>query len=313
MLSDLNTENSLVRYKKKKFKGIAYTNYEDGKLESSREYKKGMLNGVYNYYHENGQLKLSILFENNQRVGKSLSYFENGQLYIEESYENGLPEGESVMYDEFGKIKLKMNLHKGVPEGLYSEYFDDDYPYYGMMVNGKREGEWICFDKDSNILLHQLYFNDIEIPLKQESYYENGQLESTSFHLGGKAVGEWKYFFSNGQIALIQNWVEDLRDGESILYEESGNILGKMIYSKGEIIHDSYYENGQLNSTKFYLGGKAVGEWKYFFSNGQIELIQNWVEDLRDGVSMLYDESGNILGKKIYSKGEMISCEGKCD
>lgn len=236
LLSSLTTEDSIVKYKKKKFTGTAFTNFENGNLESTREYKKGLLNGYYKLYHENGQLKLSILFENNQRVGKSLSYFENGQLYIEENYVNGLPEGEAIMYDEFGKIKLKMNLHKGVPEGLYSEYFDDGYPYSGIMVNGKREGLWTCYDKDSNLLIQNLYSNGVEIPMKHESYYENGQLESNIYFLGGKQVGEWKYFYSNGQIKLIQNWDNGLRDGESILYDESGNILGKKIYSKGEMI-----------------------------------------------------------------------------
>ena len=41
-------------------------------------------------------------------------------------------------------------------------------------------------------------------------------------------------------------------------------------------LHESYYENGQLNSKENYKDGKEHGFWEYFNEDGSLYQTKTW-------------------------------------
>ena len=65
-------------------------------------------------------------------------------------------------------------------------------------------------------------------------------------------VGVWKFYYENGNLALIGHYKDGLECGE----------------------HKSYYENGQLKMVFFHEDNIRVGEWKFYAESGLLEKIE---------------------------------------
>ena len=122
-------------------------------------------------------------------------------------------------------------------DGLYYKKFSD-VPFsgrvidthYGLITNGKREGEWTHYTSDGQLLSTGNYKNGKEEG--EWDYYhgigplstENAQLSSTGNYKNGKFDGEWVYYYSNGQLSFKGNYKNDKKEGEWVEYEKDGTL-----------------------------------------------------------------------------------------
>jgi antitoxin component YwqK of YwqJK toxin-antitoxin module len=94
------------------------------------------------------------------------------------------------------------------------------------------------------------YFED-EFGNKQgefKSWYSNGQLDIHCFYVDGNRHGEYKSWYSNGQ-----QWAH--------CYYVDGNIHGEC---------KEWYSNGQLRWHYYYEDGNRHGEFKWWYPNGKL-------------------------------------------
>ena len=71
------------------------------------------------------------------------------------------------------------------------------------------------------------------------------------------SFGEYKRYFSDGQLNEICNYINDKINGE----------------------YKSYHTNGKLKEISNYIDGKLNGEYKLYDSNGKLEKICNYIND----------------------------------
>jgi antitoxin component YwqK of YwqJK toxin-antitoxin module len=104
-------------------------------------------------------------------------------------------------------------------------------------------------------------------------YYSNGKVSSEGIMLEGKPEGYWKTYFPSGVVKSEGNRVHHLLEGKWIFYTDSAKVKNELFYRKG----------------------KKDSVQKTFFSNGQVQVIENYKEDKRDGISIFFDENGHKL------------------
>lgn len=88
----------------------------------------------------------------------------------------------------------------------------------------------------------------------------------------GKIQGNWKEYFSNGQLKHDRNYNEDKFQDISKEYYKNGQLkwIGK--YERGEKsgLHKNWYENGKAKSEIYYINGKIEGLWRQWDKKGAL-------------------------------------------
>lgn len=97
-----------------------------------------------------------------------------------------------------------------------------------------------------------------------------------------------KGWFENGKVEYTGSFYQDKNDEELIYH-------GKQT---------SYFENGQLESTKEYEHGKIINDHTVYYENGVIKYRLSYNDGkVVDGVYDTYDENGIVEFENKYEKG----------
>ncbi|MFN1835133.1 toxin-antitoxin system YwqK family antitoxin [Balneola sp. MJW-20] len=123
--------------------------------------------------------------------------------------------------------------------------------------------------------------------------------------------------------ASCKNYSEDvvdlrqLKQFEGVVYSDSANVpfTGIVVDSVGDtrILYAEYqnglrngyaeawYANGHTKYLGDYYDGKKIGEWKNYYSNGQLKDIGFiGIDGMNIGTSRHYDREGNLTDIRIY-------------
>lgn len=144
----------------------------------------------------------------------------------------------------------------------------------------------------------------------------------------GKKQGEWKTYYTNGQIAKIENYLNDTLNGQLVYYDDKGNIKGKLFYRMGVKADSSkmYFPNGQANLEEWKdSSGKTQGLFKVyhlngqlsqigymkdnylddtcktFFDNGQLKTIEFYKDRKKEGTWQYFSKNGNLIRTEVYN------------
>lgn len=101
----------------------------------------------------------------------------------------------------------------------------------------------------------------------------------------GKEVGEWVYYYSNGQLSGKNNFKKGELHGKYISYFKNGKLHKKGNYKNGEKTGEyiSYYENGQLRNKGSYKRSCYDGYWERYFEDGKL-----WYRDVYKNCARTY-------------------------
>jgi antitoxin component YwqK of YwqJK toxin-antitoxin module len=77
------------------------------------------------------------------------------------------------------------------------------------------------------------------------------------------------------------------------------------VYDPDNGLKKNYYSDGNVKSEYTLKNGKLTGKATSYYPSGKVEVISNFVSDLKQGPSTEYDEDGNISAKYNYYNGEL--------
>jgi antitoxin component YwqK of YwqJK toxin-antitoxin module len=140
-------------------------------------------------------------------------------------------------------------------------------------------------------------------------YYQNGQLaESVNHSSDGKVHGERKQFYRNGVLKEYSNWSEGYEIGKTNFHFINGQLSksGKMYNNSPRSIlrSDRSYQIGEWSSITGSSTGNEIGEWKYYYENGQLREIGSWSRCDKYNVTCPTGEW------KYYYENGKLECEG---
>ncbi len=155
------------------------------------------------------------------------------------------------------------------------------------------------------------------------SYYENGQVQKFLEVNNNRAFGLYHEWFESGQLHLEINVIGGvadittaaentwLFDGPGHVWDECGNVVACINYSKGQQDGDSfyYYPAGQLWKRSPYVSGKQEGVFEIYYRDGKPLQSTAYSNDKKDGPSKRYWHSGCLAADELYQSGKLL--EGK--
>ena len=152
--------------------------------------------------------------------------------------------------------------------------------------------------------------------------------------INGKKEGEWKTYYTNGQVAKIETYLNDTLNGQLSYFDEKGKIKGKLFYRIGVKIDSSkmYFPNGQANLEEWKdSSGKTQGLFKVynlngqlsqlgymkdnylddtcktFFDNGQLKTIEFYKDRKKEGTWQYFSKNGNLIRTEVYNNDILTS------
>ena len=106
----------------------------------------------------------------------------------------------------------------------------------------------------------------------EETYYENGVLQSEVTKISGKLNGYARYYDDQSNLISIASYKNNILHGMWLEYYTNGKTKYSVKYNFG--IKDGselwYYENGNIKSETVYKMGKVVFETLRWDTNGNI-------------------------------------------
>ena len=269
-----------------------YQEYSHNALRREGSYKEGRKNGLFREY-VGGALTQEYTFRNDTLDGAVISYFQNGKVSRSAFFKNGREHGNFKEYNhETDEVRSDNNYEDGLEHGRQWAYLQARYDYTRTYTceHGKRMGKY------------EERFVDTDTP-KVLGKYENGM-----------KTGCWLEFNDLGDTLSIENYANDLLDGEKVVFTggvreeiqhyKAGKKDGLFVlldYSTGKPKRETNYKNGRKNGTERV--------WVTSNRNDFIETY-TYVNDRRHGpYEAVYqeDKQQNIKAGTLKSKGQYRS------
>lgn len=221
---------------------------------------KSRKEGVWKEFYNDGSVKSEKNFNENQLTGHLKEFDPKGNVTLSELYDNGkliksgkedtLDIEERITKDANGKIIKRSYFRKNVPTGIQREY-----------------------DGDGNVINAYVY-NEKGIIVSQGIVRDDGTRE-----------GKWNYFYEDGQVKSVGNYINNRQEGE----------------------WNFFFQGGKTEQTGKFSKGMLNGEWKWFYHNGKIIRVENFSDGKREGKYLELNISGDTVVLGNYLNGEKDS------
>jgi antitoxin component YwqK of YwqJK toxin-antitoxin module len=205
--------------------------------------------------------------------------------------------GYNKFYYDNGKISSEGTMRDGKPDGYWKTY----------SINGtiKSEGNRKDFKLDS----------------VWKFYSEQGKLAFEFNYKEGKKNGlKNTYDTKDGKLTMSENFVNDIKDGQTTLYYKDGKVKETIPFvagredgqgfeydADGTIITLSQYKMGFTEKTEIInrkdKNGWKQGLWKEFYPNGMVKTEVTYLDDKMSGYLKEYSLKGSLVNTTKYING----------
>ena len=339
--------------------------YPNGVLRSEGLRKNFLLDSVWSFYNEKGEIEMTITYSEGRKHGLRRIYtedeiievdflldtirgFENhyskqGHLLQSIPYEKGLPEGMAKEFDTLGNILAVTVYKKGyvikrenvnrtdfyqMKQGSWKYFWDNgNLKMEGYYVNNKKHGFFKYYNEEGVFLQIEKWEND-ELKVdaletkqleKQVAFHPNGKIKTEAYFFQGKPEGIRREYDTSGAITKAYVFKNARLTGEGIVdengwkqgawkefYEEDAALKAEGNYKDNRTIGDwkYYFPDGKIEITGRYTNkGEKDGEWIWYYPDGKIVMIENYFNGVYDGVVVSFDEKGDTLVYGKYQEG----------
>lgn len=192
----------------------------------------------------------------------------------------------------------------------------------GTMHDGKADGYWKNYYKNGKLKIEGNRKN-FQLDSIWKFYSERGKITKAVNYSEGKKNGFTLTYDTNQLVTYKENFINDIKQGNSYSYYPSGKTKQITPYVKGrpdgyayEYSEDSVlitilkYQGGILASVdklnrKDELG-KKQGVYKEFYEDGKLKSEKKYKDDVIDGYVKTYDIKGNLINTEKFNNGKVV-------
>ncbi len=179
---------------------------------------------------------------------------------------------------------------------------------------------------------HKQLADDIQLLEGPVQFYSDGNLTAEgTVNSKGEREGEWKFYYNNGTLRLVENYKNGELHGEVKKYRRSGIIKEAAIWENGKEKQAEFYTySGKLNNVvKYQTGNEAEytslhfnghkeavyrltdkkildGKYTTWYSDGTVHREQEYLGGELHGTNRQYHRNGKLASESTYQKGQKV-------
>lgn len=190
-----------------------------------------------------------------------------------------------------GQVSSEGTMRDGKPDGYWKTYYENGL----LKAEGNRkeyqlEGLWKFYDDSAKLIASIEYRNGFKNGLK--TTYRPGETLTETF-VNDIKEGPSTYFYPDGKVRLVINFVDGLETGFAKEYAPDGTVITLYEYRKGFMVSR---ERINRKDSK----GLKQGKWKYFYPSGNVKTDGVFRDDKKYGYFKEYDEEGQLVSVKKF-------------
>lgn len=137
----------------------------------------------------------------------------------------------------------------------------------------------------------------------------SGAVEIEGFVLNNKRTGMWIQYGTNGDIGLINHYVDGKLEGVVLRMTYRNQVDLKSTYKQGELDGPwTSYKFGKVIEERMYKQGKLDGLVKLYDDRTfKVKQEAQYKNGVQDGYFRYYDEDGNVTLEYEFKNGEKVS------
>jgi len=210
--------DSLNKLDEKGLKQGKWEKIDAGKIVYQGQFMHGKPIGKFTYYFDDGKTVKSVSDFSKNGVAHVITYHFNGKISSQGKFIDKIKDSAWVYFGDNG-MKIA----------------DESY------VVGKKNGIWHQYDYQTGKLLEEVgYKNDLQHGLMQ-AWTPNEKLRYKINYKEGKANGPYFAYFSNGSLSESGLYRNSLKDSVTTYFDQTGKIVRKRKYNKGQIDWDRFW------------------------------------------------------------------------
>jgi antitoxin component YwqK of YwqJK toxin-antitoxin module len=136
-----------------------------------------------------------------------------------------------------------------------------------------------------------------------------GKIEIEGYLLDNKKTGQWIQYGPEGDISLINHYVEGKLEGVAMRMTFRNQVDLKSNYHEGQL-HGPWitYKFGKKIEERNYTNGKLDGYVRLYDERTfKVKQEAQYKNGVQDGIFRYYDEEGNVTLEYEYKNGEKVS------
>jgi antitoxin component YwqK of YwqJK toxin-antitoxin module len=137
----------------------------------------------------------------------------------------------------------------------------------------------------------------------------SGEIEIEGYVLNNKRTGMWIQYGTNGDIGLINHYVDGELEGTVMRMTYRNQVDLKSTYQQGQL-HGPWvsYKFGKVIEERTYKNGKLEGTvTMYDDRTFKVKQEVQYKDGVQDGYFRYYDENGNVTLEYQYKNGEKVA------
>jgi len=275
---------------------------EEGNLQASFFYDKGLLEGLSKYYYPSGKIEKTIPYTKNVIDGPVIRYDEEGNLLEEIPYEKGRKEGSAIGYFSLGVSMFQEEYKEGLL--INGTYLDPK----GNIIAEIRKGSGNKAEFQEGYLHHLIEYKN-GIPEGEIQFFSPcGKLQSSYSVLDGKKTGEeWEYYPPKGKKLLpklLIQWSENQIQGMVKTWYPNGTLESQreMTQNKKQGLSLAYYKSGDLMFMEEYENDRLIKG--SYYKKGEKTPVSSIEKG--EGIATLYSADGEFLKKIPYENSKPV-------
>ncbi|MEN8248068.1 MAG: hypothetical protein ABFS32_03995 [Bacteroidota bacterium] len=249
-----------------------------------------------------GALNSKIEMKNSENNGKVLAYTIEGKPYMKGAFVDNERQGHWQWFHSNGNIEIDNNYNKDELDGERKVYYyNGKLESVALYDNGTKSGPIKYYDHYGNLQMIKLYDKELGFV----AYIDSQSKDTIAF----KEKGEFslKSYFSNGKIAVEQEYLDGKLHGTATYYDLNGKRNSVIDYKYGDN-HGKwieYYPNGNVYVERHYIDDQENGNRKEYYENGKPRRTTPYVHDDKHGTEIIYYPSGKVKLKTTYWNDEI--------
>lgn len=174
--------------------------------------------------------------------------------------------------------------------------------YNRVDEQGRKQGKWVRSFSDADQVRYTGQFTDNKPVGEFKYYYSTGQLQAVTNFIDGAAFARSTIYHVNGKVMAVGNYRNQLKDSIWTFYDERGILSAHETYVLGKLNgkRTVYYMDGQVSEICYYKDDVKHGEYKQWFFDGKPKMEGQCLNDTYDGKITFYHENGNKMLEGKY-------------
>jgi uncharacterized protein len=223
------------------------------------------------------------------------------------------PASRSYRSDDGCDVTVNANNNLDGPIKCY--FPDGKVRYVGRKVDGKAEGEAISWDEEGQLRDVETWHDGKLNGPRQ--HYEGGAVTAEEHYADGKKQGVqkefWKKEFGGAPIG-IKTYDQGEERGPFERYWKNGKVQERGVNGPHgkEGLFERFREDGSLEESERYAGGKLDGPRRRYFPNGKVQDEESFRAGVRHGLYSAFHENGTLRMQQCYQNDASVTGLAPC-